>query len=63
MKLIRVALDLPLPRLFDYLAPDAQEDDIGRLVRVPFGSGSKIGMVLALSDATDQPVAMDEARR
>ncbi|MBP6108908.1 MAG: primosomal protein N' [Rhodocyclaceae bacterium] len=56
MKLIRVALDIPLPRLFDYLAPDAQESDIGRLVSVPFGSGNKIGVVLALTDVTDQPV-------
>ena len=56
MKLIRVALDLPLPRLFDYLAPDAQESDIGRLVSVPFGSGIKVGLVLALTDVTDQPV-------
>ncbi len=56
MKLIRVALDLPLPRQFDYLAPDALESDIGRFVRVPFGSGTKVGIVLALLDATDQPV-------
>ena len=55
MKLIRVALDLPLPRLFDYLAEDAQESDIGRLVSVPFGTGSKVGIVIALSTVTDQP--------
>ena len=55
MKLIRVALDLPLPRLFDYLAEDAQQSDIGRLVSVPFGSGSKVGIVIALSAVTDQP--------
>ena len=56
MKLVRVALDLPLPRLFDYLAPDAQTSDIGCRVAVPFGSGSKIGIVLEVTTATDQPL-------
>ena len=37
MNIVRVALDVPVPRLFDYLAPDASESDIGRRVIVPFG--------------------------
>ncbi|MCC6916682.1 primosomal protein N' [Nitrosomonas sp.] len=38
MAIIRVALDVPVNRLFDYLAPGAGTDDIGRCVRVPFGN-------------------------
>ncbi|MGH8077006.1 MAG: hypothetical protein ACREPE_06740, partial [Lysobacter sp.] len=43
----RVALPLPLPRLFDYLpvAGHATGGDIGRRVRVPFGSRELIGVV------------------
>ena len=45
----RVALDLPLDRLFDYLPePGGSADpaDIGRRVRVPFGRGERIGVVV-----------------
>jgi primosomal protein N' (replication factor Y) len=55
MNIVRVALDLPLPRLFDYLAPDADESDVGRRVTVPFGTGSRTGVIVALSAASDQP--------
>ena len=40
MNILRIALDLPLPRLFDYLASDSDESDIGRRATVPFGKGS-----------------------
>ncbi|HUH89138.1 MAG TPA: hypothetical protein VLZ76_00545, partial [Lysobacter sp.] len=37
-RVLRVALALPLPRLFDYLAPDSgPEPRPGSRVRVPFG--------------------------
>ncbi len=58
MPVIRVALDLPLPRLFDYLAEDATLDDVGRRVWVPFGPGEqgrKLGLVVAVAEGTDQP--------
>lgn len=56
---VRVALPVPLPRSFDYLAPvDISAADIGRLVRVPFASGEKIGVILALPDLA----AVDPAR-
>ena len=45
---LRVALPLPLPRLFDYLAPDhdpAGPHWLGRRVRVPFGYGEHVGVV------------------
>ncbi|MFA6311292.1 MAG: primosomal protein N' [Sterolibacterium sp.] len=54
MKILRVALDIPLPRLFDYLSTDAQPEDVGRCVRVPFGSGEKIGVIVALADSSEQ---------
>lgn len=44
---IQVALDLPLHRLFDYLAP-ASPDDVGLRVRVPFGKGERVGIILGV---------------
>jgi primosomal protein N' (replication factor Y) len=57
MNIVRVALDLPLPRLFDYLAPDAGEGDIGRRVSVPFGTGLRTGVIVGLAAASEQPDA------
>ena len=57
MNIVRVALDLPLPRLFDYLAPDSDESDIGRRVTVPFGTASRTGVIIALVQASEQPDA------
>src|SRR5205085_1686143 len=48
---LRVALPLPLPRLFDYLPPSAagvDEQWIGRRVRVPFGKTELVGVVAAI---------------
>ncbi len=56
MKIARVALDVPLPRLFDYLAPDSDESDIGRRANVPFGRALKTGVVVGFADASEQPV-------
>src|SRR5664279_2878123 len=55
MNIVRVALDVPVPRLFDYVAPDSDESDIGRRVTVPFGTGSRTGVIIALAAASDQP--------
>jgi primosomal protein N' (replication factor Y) len=52
LPIVRVALPLPLPRLFDYLAADATATDIGRTVRVPFGKGEKTGLIFALAHAS-----------
>ena len=57
MNIVRVALDLPLPRLFDYLAPDAVESDVGRRVTVPFGKGLRTGVIVELATASEQPDA------
>ena len=53
--IIRVALDVPLPCGFDYLAPDADAEDVGRRVCVPFGRGEKIGIILEVLAASDLP--------
>ena len=55
MKIVRVALDVPLPRLFDYLAPDSDESDIGRRTNVPFGRALKTGLVMGFAGASAQP--------
>jgi primosomal protein N' (replication factor Y) len=53
---IKVALDVPLARLFDYrLAVEGCSDLVGRLVKLPFGSSEKIGVVVELAEASDQP--------
>ncbi len=57
MNIVRVALDVPVPRLFDYLAPDSDESDIGRRVTVPFGKGCKTGMIISLAAVSEQPDA------
>ncbi|MCX7034832.1 MAG: primosomal protein N' [Arenimonas sp.] len=51
---LRLALPVPLPRLFDYLAPAGQTVDagwIGCRVRVPFGrgDGEQVGVVVGLA--------------
>ncbi len=53
----RVALPVPLPRLFDYRPPRdhaASAGDIGRRVRVPFGSRELTGVITEVG-----PVAAD----
>jgi primosomal protein N' (replication factor Y) len=46
----RVALDTPLDRLFDYLAPEATATDIGRRVEVPFGPRTRVGVLVELAN-------------
>jgi primosomal protein N' (replication factor Y) len=56
MSILRVALDVPLPRLFDYAAPDASETDVGRRVVVPFGNRRMVGVIVAVAATSDVPV-------
>ena len=51
--IIRVALDLPIPRLFDYSVDGACACDVGRCVRVPFGAGEKLGVIVALARSSE----------
>ncbi len=55
MYILRIVLDVPLPRLFDYRAEDASQEDIGKRAVVPFGTSSKVGLVMALAETSDQP--------
>ena len=46
MLTLRVALPVPLPTLFDYLPPAAGDARAGSRVRVPFGKGEMVGVVV-----------------
>ena len=51
---LRVALPVPLPRLFDYLPPAGTAADaiaVGQRLRVPFGSRTLVGVVVGHSQA------------
>ncbi len=52
-RVIRVALPVPIPQLFDYKGFDASDSDLGRCVRVPFGKGQKVGVIVALPEHSD----------
>lgn len=56
MDLIRVALDVPVERLFDYRCGD-QAAAVGARVMVPFGRQKLIGIVVARPDSSDVPDA------
>jgi primosomal protein N' (replication factor Y) len=60
MQIVRVALDVPLSRFFDYRVPENEHlsaADLGLRVRVPFGRKTKIGIVVELPEASDYPLA------
>jgi len=52
MTILRVALDVPLDRCFDYLDPGSGVQ-VGQRVLVPFGRRQMIGVVLALADTSE----------
>jgi len=53
--ILRVALDVPLPKLFDYRATDATPSDIGRRVLVPFGSKLAVGVIVEIAANSEIP--------
>ena len=56
-RFFRIALALPLNRLFDYYAPeniDLDKIKPGVRVRVPFARGKKIGVLVQLADKSDR---------
>ncbi len=53
--IVRVALDAPLDRLFDYLAADATEADLGRRVEVVFGRRRQVGVLVELAATSELP--------
>lgn len=57
MSFVRVALDVPLPKLFDYRAPDATDADIGARVVVPFGKKVALGIIVERMVTSELPAA------
>ncbi len=55
MKIVRVALDVPVATLFDYRSDDARADDIGCRVLVPFGKKLAVGAIVEIAAASDLP--------
>ena len=53
---VRVAVDQPMPGLFDYryALPDAPV--VGMLVQVPFGRREVVGLICEIADSSDVPV-------
>jgi len=59
MQIVRVALDVPLHRFFDYLAPQGivlSTADVGLRVCVPFGKRLKVGLIVELPEKSDVPL-------
>ena len=54
--IVEVLLDLPLPRRFDYHASLVTEEDVGRRVKVPWGTGQKVGVIRALKHTSTYPL-------
>ena len=55
---LKVAVNVPLSQLFDYLPPAGAPCPVpGSRVRVPFGRRSEVGLVIALADSSDLPAA------
>jgi primosomal protein N' (replication factor Y) (superfamily II helicase) len=55
MPVIRVALDVPVNILFDYLAPDITAQDIGSRVCVPFGRKLVTGIIMEVATYSSVP--------
>ncbi|MGE5130775.1 MAG: primosomal protein N', partial [Sphingomonadaceae bacterium] len=55
MRILRVALDVPLSRLFDYVLPPEVDAEVGDRVVVPFGARQRIAVVLERTQASEVP--------
>jgi primosomal protein N' (replication factor Y) (superfamily II helicase) len=53
VNVLRVALDLPLPRVFDYRSEDATDADVGMRVLVPFGNKHAVGVIVGLAEHSE----------
>lgn len=62
MKIARVALDVPLARLFDYALDEHTEVRPGQRVMVPFGSGKAPRLLLAVVFATGVAPAVEKEK-
>ena len=57
VKIVHVALDVPLAGRFDFRVPDGLEIPLGSLVVVPFGRTRKVGVAVGHSDHSEVPQA------
>ena len=57
MKIVHVALPLPLPQSFDYLLAKGGMPEPGTRVLVPFGRGHSVGIVTGSADASEVPAS------
>lgn len=55
MNIVRVALDVPLPTLFDYRANDVTLADIGYRALVPFGKKLIVGVIVDVAAKSEIP--------
>ncbi|MFL9880031.1 primosomal protein N' [Herbaspirillum rhizosphaerae] len=60
-RILQIALDTPLDRIFDYrwragAVADEAEPQVGQLAIVPFGRREVAGMIVGLADQTDVPL-------
>ena len=53
MRVMRVALDVPLDTLFDYLLPDSLTVEPGDRVAVPFGTRQRFGLAIEAAAGTE----------
>ena len=53
MPIVRVALDVPLSTLFDYILSVDLSVNVGQRVLVPFGRKHVVGIVMGLTDGSD----------
>src|SRR5688572_20011567 len=51
----RVALDVPVAKLFDYAVPEGMRARVGDRITVPFGTRERAGVVVALLAASELP--------
>jgi primosomal protein N' (replication factor Y) len=56
LKIVRVALDVPLEDAFDFRAPEGSPAPVGSLVVVPFGRTRKVGVVVGHADHAAVPL-------
>ena len=52
MRVLRLALDVPVAKLFEYLIDDATPVEPGDRVVVPFGARLRVGVVVEIADAS-----------
>lgn len=55
MPILRVALNVPLDTLFDYVAEEGSRSDIGLRVCVPFGRKKLTGVIIDVCSSTEIP--------